>query len=99
MIQHNGLQPFLPPRDPYNLAGPVLPDTGGHPFNHLICLGPQCFLPLRLPGRFPDTSLSPPCTSAAFNNLGSINVLAARLWLDKKVQLVTPSNVLVGFDE
>ena len=36
---------------------------------------------------------------SSFGNLGSVNVLAARLWLDKKVPLDTPSNVLVGFDK
>jgi hypothetical protein len=35
---------------------------------------------------------------SAFANLGSVDVLAARLWLDKKLHLETPSNILVGFD-
>ena len=35
---------------------------------------------------------------AGFSNLQSIDALAVRLWLDKRVPLATPSNVLVGFD-
>ncbi len=36
---------------------------------------------------------------AKLSNLGSIDCLAARLWLDKRVSMDTPSNVLVGFDK
>ena len=39
-----------------------------------------------------------PMCCAGFSNLQSIDALAVRLWLDKRVPLATPSNVLVGFD-
>jgi uncharacterized protein with NAD-binding domain and iron-sulfur cluster len=35
---------------------------------------------------------------AAFSNLGGVNVLATKLWLDKKVTPPNPSNVFSGFD-
>lgn len=34
----------------------------------------------------------------AFSNLGGIDVLAVRLWLDRKISLPNPSNVLAGFE-
>ncbi|KAG1654585.1 hypothetical protein FOA52_004060 [Chlamydomonas sp. UWO 241] len=36
---------------------------------------------------------------AGFNSLGGIDVLALRLWLDTRVMLETPSNVLAGFGD
>ena len=32
-------------------------------------------------------------------NLGTVDVAAVRLWLDRKVQASTPSNVMARFDE
>ena len=36
---------------------------------------------------------------ARVSNLSTVDVAAVRLWLDRKVQPETPSNVMVGFDE
>lgn len=35
---------------------------------------------------------------AAVSNLGTIDVLATRLWLDRRIVLKNPSNVLAGFE-
>lgn len=35
---------------------------------------------------------------AAASNLGTIDVLATRLWLDRHIVLKNPSNVLAGFE-
>jgi hypothetical protein len=35
---------------------------------------------------------------ATISNLGTVDVLATRLWLDRRVPLKNPSNVLAGFE-
>lgn len=36
---------------------------------------------------------------AGIRNLSTVDAAAVRLWLDKRVQTKTPSNVMAGFDE
>lgn len=36
---------------------------------------------------------------ASLHELTALDVMAVRLWLDKRVKMPTPSNVAVGFDD
>lgn len=54
------------------------------------------FLSQKIVAGSPSLAASPEFNSIM--NLGGIDVLAARLWLDRPVHLKNPSNVLAGFE-